>query len=121
MYDYKETNPTRHKEYTGVSNERILSNLRMLDDMGCATVLRCPIIPTLNDRDEHLDGIAALANSLKNIQEIHVEPYHPLGSGKAAMLGREYALSELSFPPEATVKDWIARIAAKTNVAVKKA
>ena len=121
LYDYKETDPARHKEYTGVSNERIIENLRMLDDMGCATVLRCPIIPTLNDRDDHFDGIATLANSLKKVQEIHIEPYHPLGSGKAAMLGREYALSELSFPPNETVNAWIAYIAAKAKVAVKKA
>ena len=121
LYDYKESDPARHKEYTGVSNERILQNLRMLDDMGCASVLRCPIIPTLNDRDDHFEGIAALANSLQNVKEIHVEPYHPLGSGKAAMLGREYALSALSFPPEKTVQAWISKIASMTSVPVKKA
>ena len=121
LYDCKESDPARHKKYTGVSNQKILKNLRLLDDMGCATILRCPIIPTLNDRDDHFAGIAALANSLKNVQEIHIEPYHPLGSGKAAMLGREYALPELSFPTEETVKDWIARVAAQTNVPVKKA
>ena len=121
LYDYKETDSARHKEYTGVPNERIIENLRMLDGMGCKSVLRCPIIPTLNDRDDHFAGIAALANSLSNVTEINIEPYHPLGSGKAAMLGRDYALSDLTFPAEETVKDWIARVAAKTDVPVKKA
>ncbi len=121
LYDYKETDPDRHKAYTGVSNERILRNLHMLDDMGCRSVLRCPIIPTLNDREEHFAGIAALANSLKNVIEINVEPYHPLGSGKAAMLGREYALPDLTFPAEETVKSWIEQVASMTAVPVKKA
>jgi pyruvate formate lyase activating enzyme len=121
LYDCKETDPARHKEYTGVSNERILKNLSMLDGMDCKSVLRCPIIPTLNDRDDHLDGIAALANRLQNVTGIDIEPYHPLGSGKAAMLGRDYPLSHLTFPAEDTVKDWIARVAAPTDVPVKKA
>ena len=51
--------------------------------MGNKIVLRCPIIPTLNDRDDHFKGISDVANSLKNILEINIEPYHPLGSGKA--------------------------------------
>ncbi len=121
LYDYKETDPARHKKYTGVSNRRILKNLRLLNDMGCNIVLRCPIIPTLNDRDDHFSGIAALANRLPHVSEINIEPYHPLGSGKAAMLGREYALPELTFPAEETVQDWIARVAKMTNVPVKKA
>ncbi|MBQ7337212.1 MAG: glycyl-radical enzyme activating protein [Clostridia bacterium] len=121
LYDYKETSPARHKQYTGVSNRRILKNLRTLNDMGCDIVLRCPIIPTLNDRDDHFAGIATLASRLPHVTEINVEPYHPLGSGKAAMLGREYALPDLTFPAEETVQDWIARIAAQTSVPVKKA
>ena len=121
LYDYKETDSVRHKEYTGVSNEKIIENLHMLDSMGCKSVLRCPIIPTLNDRDDHLAGIAALANALQNVTEINIEPYHPLGSGKAAMLGREYFLAHLTFPAEETVKDWIARVASMTSVPVKKA
>ena len=121
LYDYKETDPVRHREYTGVSNEQILQNLLMLDELGAKTVLRCPIIPSLNDRDEHFDGIAALANRLQNILEINIEPYHPLGSGKSAMLGRDYPLGDLSFPEDALVQSWIDRIAAKTAVPVKKA
>ena len=121
LYDYKETDSVRHKEYTGVPNEKIIENLHMLDSMGCKSVLRCPIIPTLNDRDDHLAGIAALANALQNVTEINIEPYHPLGSGKAAMLGRKYALPDLTFPAEETVQGWIAYIAERTHVPVKKA
>lgn len=121
LFDYKETLEEKHKEYTRVSNKLILSNLRMLDDMGSSIVLRCPIIPTLNDRPEHFDGIAQIANELRNIAEINIEPYHPLGKGKAEMLSKDYVLSELQFPEEDTVKEWIAYISSKTNIQVKKA
>ena len=121
LFDYKETNPEKHKEFTGVSNELILKNLKMLDDMGAKIILRCPIIPSLNDRDEHFDGIADVANSLANIIEINIEPYHPLGKGKAEMLDKEYALGDLSFPEEETVAKWMEYIAKRTDVPVKKA
>ena len=121
LFDYKITNPEDHKKYTGVSNEKILKNLFMLDEMGKNTVLRCPIIPTINDNDEHLFAIAETANRLRNILEVNIEPYHPLGSGKSEMLDMDYPLKDLTFPEEDTVKEWIAKVQSKTCVTVKKA
>ncbi|MBQ7822267.1 MAG: glycyl-radical enzyme activating protein [Clostridia bacterium] len=120
LFDYKETDPVRHREYTGVDNTLILKNLRMLDKLGSKIILRCPIIPTCNDRDEHFDGIASLADSLENVLEINIEPYHPLGVGKAEMLGKNYPLSDLGFPEDDTVSEWIKKIASKTRIPVKK-
>ena len=121
LFDCKETDPARHKEYTGVSNEKILENLRYIDSLGAKTILRCPIIPSLNDREDHFEKIAEIANSLENIIEINIEPYHPLGSRKSEMLGKEYPLSHLTFPEEKTVQEWIKSISGKTKVPVKKA
>lgn len=120
LFDCKETEEERHREYTGVSNGLILSNLRMLDAAGAKTVLRCPVIPTLNDRDDHFSSIASLANSLKNIIEIDVEPYHPLGASKSTLLGRAYPLSALTFPNEQTIESWVEKIQAGTSVAVRR-
>lgn len=121
LFDYKLTSPELHKKYTGVSNELILSNLKMLDSLGSKTILRCPIIPTVNDTEEHFSGIAETANSLSNILEINIEPYHPLGNGKTEMLGVDYELKDLTFPSDETVAQWIEIIASKTDVKVKKA
>ena len=107
LFDYKVTDPTLHKKYIGADNELILKNLFMLDALGAKTVLRCPIIPTCNDREDHFEGIARVANSLKNVLEINVEPYHPLGKGKCEQLGKDYALDGIGFPEEAAVKIWI--------------
>ncbi len=121
LFDYKETSPDKHKEFTGVSNEAILENLFYLDSLGAKTILRCPIIPTMNERSDHFSGIAKTANQLKNILEIHIEPYHPLGSGKASLLGKEYPLEGLPMPEEETVKEWMENIARETDVPVKRA
>lgn len=121
LFDYKMTDSALHRKYTGVPNEKILDNLRMLDELGAASVLRCPIIPTINDTQDHLDGIAETANQLKHVLEINIEPYHPLGSGKSAMLDKEYALKDLTFPDNAVVEQWMDSVRGKTGVTVKKA
>lgn len=121
LFDCKETDPIRHKEYTGVSSERILDNLFLLDALGAKIILRCPIIPGYNDREEHLLAIAALANRLTGVLGIDIEPYHPLGVGKSERLGKPDPLSAIGFPEEATVKGWIDTVAAHTAVPVKKA
>lgn len=119
-FDYKETNPVLHKKYTGVSNELIIKNLHILDDLGAKISLGCPIIPTLNDRDDHFEGIAKTANSLKNVLEINVVPYHPLAVRKYANLGKTYELSQLTFPSDDLITEWISKIQANTKVIVRK-
>lgn len=121
LWDVKETDPVRHKEYTGVTNERILSNLRRLNGAGAEIVLRCPLIPGLNDREEHLKAIAGLAEELSGVQRVDVEPYHPLGKSKCEDLGKEYALGDLSFTEEDVVSFWIGTIQAGTSKPVQKA
>ena len=120
LYDIKLTDPTLHRQWTGVSNDRILENLRTLDKMGAKIVLRCPVIPGVNDTPAHFQGVAKIANSLTYLQEIHLEPYHPLGVSKARRLGRESLLEGISFPSEAAVQDWIRQIQPLVRVNVRK-
>lgn len=121
LWDVKESDSANHKEYTGVPNERILENLHKLDAAGAGIILRCPIIPGYNDREEHLKAIGKLAEELVNVQRVDVEPYHPLGKSKCESLGKAYPLEELTFPADETVKEWIRIIAAQTSKPVQKA
>ena len=89
LYDLKETDPVRHEKYTGVPLVPILENLSRIDAAGGETILRCPVVPGLNDRDDHADGIAEIANRLAHLREINLMPYHPLGEPKLARLGRK--------------------------------
>jgi glycyl-radical enzyme activating protein len=120
LYDYKETDPARHREYTGVPPEVIVDNLVRLDRLGAKSILRCPIIPGLNARDDHFAGIAALANRLRNLGEIHLMPYHPLGHPKSARLGKQAPMEGSAAPEPETVVAWVAKVAAATWIAVVK-
>ena len=97
LYDVKEIDPQRHLEFTGVRNELILRNLRMLSGAGRQMILRCPLIPGKNDRREHALAIASLADSLNGILGIELEPYHPLGVSKSLRLGRKAVYDRDSF------------------------
>jgi pyruvate formate lyase activating enzyme len=87
LYDWKETDPERHRAYCGVPNTVVRQNLEHLHASGAAIHLRCPIIPGLNDREDHFRGIAELARQLPHLQGVELLPYHPLGEGKRGIFG----------------------------------
>lgn len=121
LWDVKETDPALHKRYTGVSNERILENLCKINDLGAKIVLRCPIIPSYNDRDEHLKAIGRLAEELDGVSKIDVEPYHPLGTSKNKAFGKSDPLKGVLSPSDETVRQWIDVISAETTKPVTRA
>lgn len=121
LYDWKLTNSQLHKEYTGVSNSLILENLKQIDETKSKIVLRCPIIPSVNDTEEHFRGVADIANLLKNILAIEIEPYHSLAKNKYIKLGKEEAVYSFEQPDEQQTENWISQIQKHTNVTVKKA
>ena len=88
LYDYKVTDDDLHRKFCGVSNQKILENLTLLDQLGAEVILRCPIVPGCNDNDSHIEAIGNLAASHTCIQQIHLEPYHRLGIDKSTQLGR---------------------------------
>ena len=87
LFDIKAMEREKHRRLTGQPNDRILSNLRILDRAGVSIELRCPLAPDLNDSDSDLWSIRNLADSLRKKPSIRIEPFHPFGRGKLARLG----------------------------------
>lgn len=98
LMDIKHMDPVKHKEYTGMSNERILENARTLAASGVELIIRTPVIPGVNDNDADIRAISRFAASLGSVREHHLLPYHRLGSDKYDGLGRRYTLSEIEPP-----------------------
>jgi pyruvate formate lyase activating enzyme len=104
LYDLKETDPERHLAYIGVPLAPILENLEQIDAWGSSIILRCPIIPNLNDRPEHFTQIAQYANRLHHLLAIDILPYHPLGKSKSQRLGKGADVGKSEFPPKAQIE-----------------
>ena len=111
LWDYKETDEIKHKEFTGVSNQRILENLDALYKDGANIILRCPIISGLNDTEEHFRGIAKRSRQMKNLKGVELMPYHKFGVAKDARIGR-MEQKEYEIPSKDMKKSWEEQIIA---------
>lgn len=100
LLDIKHTDPVKHKNFTGVSNERILENAPKIAREANHLIIRVPVIPTFNATREEISEIARFAASLPGVREIHLLPYHRLGMDKYKGLGRKYLLSDLTVPTD---------------------
>lgn len=87
MADFKIWDNTKHKKYTGVSNDVIKENFMRLDKLGVPFIVRTPIIPTINDSKEEIENIRNFIKDFKNIMGYELLPYHPLGITKQKALG----------------------------------
>jgi pyruvate formate lyase activating enzyme len=110
LFDIKAA-PEDHKRLTGADNGRILSNLERLMALGANVLLRCPVVPGMNDSDEHFRFLASLENAYPALRGVEILSYHDMGRGKARALGREYHVSART-ADEAVKKDWKARMRA---------
>lgn len=100
MFDIKHPDPVRHMEYTGVSNELILDNLKRIIASGTAISLRIPVVPGINDDEEDIGNLGRLINSVKssNIKMINLLPYHKAGSAKYRKLMKLNKMEKFSTP-----------------------
>jgi len=89
LFDIKAGTEETHICGTGVSNRRILENLRRLDKTGRPVYIRIPVIGGINDREEEMVRIASVLKELANVAEVRLLPYHTFGREKYRMLGYE--------------------------------
>lgn len=103
LFDIKETDPELHKVFTNVSMGLPMENLRKLYQTGASILLRCPIIPGLNDRDDHFEGIADLTKEMPNLLGVELLPYHRLAASKSTRMG--LSVQEEYEPPKPGQKE----------------
>ena len=115
LYDIKETDSQRHREYTGIPNELIIENLKKLDSLGAQIELRCPVIPGINDREQHFERLGALADSLRNAEQLVIEPYHPLGVSKSEAIGKPAAFADKNLPDKGRTEEWADALRKRTS------
>jgi len=119
LYDLKLMDDQRHQMVTGTSNQLILDNLRWLAAHQRPVVLRVPVVPGINDDEDNLRQVAALARSLPNITQVDLLAYHTLGMDKHERLNRPNPMPE-TVPPSAdqmaAIRDLLASVGLNVTI-----
>lgn len=90
LFDLKHMDHLLHRKYTGVSNEPILRNYRILAQSDVPFITRIPLIPGVNDTADNLTATAMLLQSLQ-VNRIELLPYNTGAGAKYASVGMSYS------------------------------
>lgn len=93
LVDLKSADASIHKAQTGVDNRQIINNIKYLSDRGCRLVVRTPVIPHVNDRDEDIIKICEILSPL-SVLKYELLPFHALGFDKFTQFGIENPIKE---------------------------
>lgn len=100
--DLKGMNPDSYRKWVGAEPDRQASNVKRLaplcKESGTAMIVRTPIIPGFNDSETEVEKMAAFLKE-SGVTGAELLPYHKLGRGKYAAIGRTYTLQE-ALPPD---------------------
>lgn len=101
LYDLKMMDPVRHRKFTGVTNEKILRNLRILAESGANINIRIPLIRGVNSDETNIRQSAEFVASLPGERRmVSLLPYHKIAMHKYGKLGIEYDSGEMEEPTQ---------------------
>ncbi|WP_206460460.1 glycyl-radical enzyme activating protein [Anaerovorax sp. IOR16] len=89
LYDMKSIDDEVHREYTGVSNQLIIGNLRRLAANARTVdklIMRMPLIKGVNDSDDIIKRTGELYREI-GVKRVNLLPYHSLGISKKRNVG----------------------------------
>lgn len=99
LIDLKVMDSVKHKEFTSVGNEKILSNITELAKTNCEIIFRIPLIKDVNTSKENIEETAKFINSLEgNRSVVNLLPYHNIAGNKLFKLGNLTNLNVFETP-----------------------
>jgi glycyl-radical enzyme activating protein len=106
LHDHKLTDPEPHKKWCGADNSRILVNFRKAYETFPEKkfIARTPLIPGVNDDEEHIGAVLAFIRPYKNVIDYELLPYHRFGESKYGFLGRVYEMMDFTSPSPKILK-----------------
>jgi pyruvate formate lyase activating enzyme len=106
LHDHKLTDPERHKKWCGTDNTRILANFKRAYETFPEKkfIARTPLIPGVNDDEEHIRAVLAVIRPYKNVIDYELLPYHRFGEGKYGFLGKVYEMMDFTSRSPETLK-----------------
>ena len=117
LIDFKISHSPDSKKYIGQSSTRIFENIDYIYNKGKNIIIRCPIIPTVNDTHEHFDAIIALSKKYPKILHFELLPYHNFGITKAKNAHLDFF--EFPIPTAEQKQSWLAYLTSQMGEKIK--
>lgn len=105
LFDIKHWDEKKHKEGTGVSNRKILDNMKSSIDSGKNVLPRLPVIPGYNDSPRDAEGFVRRLFEV-GAKEVQLLPFHQFGEKKYDMLGKAYSYTDVPALHEEELEDF---------------
>jgi len=118
LYDIKDMDPVKHKKFVGVQNKLILENAKKVSSKFIPMVVRIPVIPGYNDREDNIEATERFISELRGVKKVNLLPYHRFGEAKYKRLGLKYRLKGLE-PPREEHLQWIKEKMESIGIEVK--
>lgn len=111
LFDFKAADSRLHRRLTGVPNEKILENARILcRGMKKKMVIRIPVVPGGNDGEDNIRASADFIHHRLDLGiPVHLLPYHDLGTAKEERLEWE-KIQDFKVPEQThmeQIKKWM--------------
>lgn len=106
FYDLKHMDAGKHREFTGVSNEKILENAGRTAGLGIPMVVRIPAIHGVNTDERNLRAACDFMREHMPGAKLEFLPYHRFGEEKYRQLGLSLPPAEFATPPSEEIADW---------------
>lgn len=98
LLDLKHANALKHKNLTGVENDKIKLFTQYLADINKPVWIRYVLVPGYTDDEQDLLAAYEYLKKFKNIEKIEVLPYHSMGKVKWDKLNIPYPLEGVPSP-----------------------
>ena len=92
LFDVKHEDPDDYHALTGGDIRRPQAFVEAVRKAGVPMWVRHVVVPGLTDGETHLAALRAYVETLPRVERVELLPYHTLGVGKYAALGRPYSL-----------------------------
>lgn len=93
LYDLKLMDDAAHLKYTGVSNKRILENLRKIAETGRPVQIRVPLVPGITDPEQNILAIMEFLKTMPALKDVSLLNFHKGGEQKYLRKAMAYTMA----------------------------
>lgn len=104
ILDIKHIDDEKAKILTGFSNKNNIEFARYLDSKNIPVWIRQVLVPGFTDNEADLHKLKDFIDSLNNVENVEVLPYHNLGKFKWEEIEGKYELEDVSSPSNEDVE-----------------